>query len=138
MTSRRDSTALDRGRSKHRNLLVRLAGAIAVVCLWSTCAYAQINPFRGYKGPVLTKADLDQGIQAADKLLKTDGGKVGTSETWTSPTSGNSGTVTILSTFERKGNTCRAMRSVVDYKDGTKRTWTLNVCRLPNGDWKIA
>lgn len=137
MTSSRKAIAQDRPSFRHRNQLIRLAGATAVVCLWSAGAHAQINPFRSYKGPVLTKADLEQGIQAADKLLKADEAKVGASETWTGPTSGNSGTLTVQKAFERKGSPCRSLRSVVDYKNGTKRTWTLNVCRVANGDWKL-
>jgi hypothetical protein len=137
MTSRHDASAQVQTLYKRRSLRVGLISATAVLCLWSACADAQINPFRGYKGPVLTKADLDQGRQAADRLLNADAGKVGASETWTGPTSGNSGTLTVQSAFERKGNTCRSLRSVVNYKAGTTRTWTLNVCRLANGEWKL-
>lgn len=122
---------------ERRKPLIRIIGLTAAVCFWSAGAHAQINPFRGDKGPVLTKADIEQGIQAADKLLKTDEAKVGTSEAWTGPASGNSGILTVQSAFERKGNTCRSLRSVVNYKIGTKRTWTLSVCRVANGDWKL-
>jgi surface antigen len=137
MTLRRGATAQERSWSKLQNRLVPLIGATAVVCLFSVSAHAQINPFRSYKGPVLPKADLEQGTQAADKLLRTDKATVGASESWTGPKSGNSGTLTVQSVFERKGNTCRSLQSVIEYKGGTKRTWTLNVCRLPNGDWKL-
>jgi surface antigen len=136
MTSYRKALARSQTWSRRRNLLVRIIGVTAAVCVWSACAHAQINPFRGNKGPVLSKDDLELGAQAADKLLKTDEAKVGASETWTGPTSGNSGTLTVQSAFERKGSTCRSLRSVVNYKTGKKRTWTLNVCRQPNGDWK--
>jgi surface antigen len=137
MTSNRKALARSQTSSRRRNMLVRIVGVTAAVCVWSVSAHAQINPFRGNKGPVLSKADLEQGTQAADKLLKTDEAKVGASETWTGPTSGNSGTLTVQSAFERKGSACRSLRSVVNYKNGTKRTLTLNVCRQPNGDWKI-
>jgi surface antigen len=137
MTLSHDATARFRTGSKRRSLRVPFVSTVAALCLWSVCAHAQINPFRSYKGPVLSKADLDQGMQAADRLLKADAGKVGASETWTGPTSGNSGTLTVQNAFERNGNPCRSLRSVVNYKAGTNRTWTLNVCRLPNGEWKI-
>jgi surface antigen len=137
MISYRKALARSETSSRRRNILVRIIGVTAAVCVWSVSAHAQINPFRGNKGPVLSKADLEQGTQATDKLLKEDEGKVGASETWTGPTSGNSGTLTVQSAFERKGSTCRSLRSVVNYKNGTKRTWNLNVCRQPNGDWKI-
>ena len=137
MTSYRKASVWSQTSSRRRHMLVRIIGVTAVVCVGSASAHAQINPFRDNKGPVLSKADLEQGNQAADKLLKADEGKVGASETWTGPSSGNSGTLTVQSAFERKGNTCRSLRSVVNYKNGKKRTWNLNVCRQPNGDWKI-
>lgn len=120
-----------------RTSLLPLAAAAATICLWSAGAHAQINPFRGHGGPTLSKADLQQGMQAVDKLLKEDEGKVGATEKWTGPTSGNSGIMTVQNAFERKGLTCRALKSEVDYKTGKKRTWNLNVCRMPSGDWKI-
>jgi hypothetical protein len=122
----------------HRDPRTGVAVAAAVLCLSAGHAHAQINPFRGYNGPVLTKADLDQGTQAADKLLRVDGAKVGTSENWAGPTSGNSGILTVEKTFDRHGMTCRALKSVVNYKAGTTRTWNLNVCRTANGAWKLA
>lgn len=121
----------------NKKYVLRLLILACAVCLWSGTAHAQINPFRGYKGPALAKADFEQGIQAADKLLKADGANVGASETWVGPTSGNSGTLTVLSAYERQGRPCRSLRSVVKYKAGTQRTWTLNVCRVASGDWKL-
>ena len=120
-----------------RRPLLGIAAVTAIVCLWSAGAQAQINPFWGYKGPVLTKDDIQQGVQAADKLLRADEAKVGTSEKWNSPTSGNSGTFTVQRAFERKGNTCRSLKFVIDYKTRTRRTWNLDVCRVANGDWKL-
>ena len=136
MTQSANAIAQDRPRSGRQTLLTGLAVATAMMCLGTAGAHAQINPFRGNKGPVLSKADIEQGTQAADKLLKADGAKVGASEPWSGPT-GNSGTLSVASAFERKGSTCRSLRSVVDYKGGKKRTWTLNVCRVANGDWKL-
>ena len=96
-----------------------------------------MNPFRGYRGPQLSKADVDQGVAAARKLLGTDEAKVGAAETWAEPTSGNSGSWTVQKAFERDGTTCRSLLSVVSYKSGRKRTWTLDVCRQASGEWKI-
>ena len=120
-----------------RRAAVSLAGIVAAACLWSGSAHAQFNPFILRTGPRLTKADIDQGVQAAGKLLRTDEAKVGTSETWADPASGNGGSFTIQKAFERRGMTCRTLRSVVDYKAGSKRTWLLNACRVRSGDWKL-
>jgi surface antigen len=112
-------------------------GAMMAPWLWAAPARAQINPFQNYNGPTLRKADLDLGMQAAQRLLNADGGRVGASEAWTGGASGNSGTMTVQRAFERDGNPCRSLLAVVNHTGGTKRSWQLNVCRLPSGEWKI-
>ena len=136
MTPSGNTLAGDKVWLKRPDLLVRTIAVIAALSFWPVSVYAQVNPFRGYKGPVLTKTDIEQGMQAADRLLKDHEAKVGASETWTGPATGNSGTLTVQKAYERNGRTCRSLQSAVHYKAGTKRTWTVNVCRLANGDWK--
>src|SRR4051794_35106599 len=65
------------------------------VTVWLSPAHGQINPFRGYRGPTLTREDLDAGRAAAQKLLESDQPSVGQAESWTGPTTGNHGTLTI-------------------------------------------
>ena len=137
MTSYRKALAWSQTSPKCRNMLVRIIGVTAAVFVWSASAHAQINPFRGYTGPVLSKADLEQSTEAVEGFSKTDEEKWEHRKHGPVLSSGNSGTLTVQSAFERKGSTCRSLRSVVNYKNGTKRTLTLNVCRQPNGDWKI-
>ena len=64
MISYRKAFPWSQTSSRRWNMLVRIIGLTAVVCAWSASAHAQINPFRGNKGPVLSKADLEQGTQA--------------------------------------------------------------------------
>jgi hypothetical protein len=110
-----------------------------LVAAWPSGAHAQINPFRGNKGPTLSKEDLGAGRAAADKLLTDDHGEVGKSEEWTGPTSGNHGTISVQRAFKRQGRDCRALRSDVRYKKipGPPRTLNLDVCRLQTGEWKL-
>jgi hypothetical protein len=112
---------------------------IAVVAAWPADARAQINPFRGYKGPTLSKEDLAAGRTAAAKLLSEDQGEIGKSEDWAGPTSGNQGTISVLRAFKHQGMECRALRSEIRYKTApaTSRTFNLNVCRLQSGEWKL-
>jgi hypothetical protein len=106
---------------------------------WSSAADAQINPFRGYRGPVLSKQDLAAGRAAAGKLLNEDHAEIGRSEDWTGPTSGNEGTITVQRAFKRQGMECRALRSEIRYKSNpaAPRTLNLDVCRIHNGEWKL-
>ncbi len=107
---------------------------------WPGTAHAQINPFRGYKGPTLSKEDLASGRAAAAKLLTDDQAQVGKSEDWVGPTSGNTGHLSIERTFQRRGMQCRTLRSEVRYKrapTSPPRVLNLNVCRIQSGEWKL-
>lgn len=106
---------------------------------WPSAAHAQISPFRGYKGPTLSKEDLASGQAAADKLLAEDQAQVGKSEDWVGPTSGNKGSISVQKAFRRQGMECRTLQSEVLYKKGpaSPRTFHLNVCRLQSGEWKL-
>jgi hypothetical protein len=117
---------------------VVLASGIFLVA-WTSCACAQINPFRGYKGPTLSKEDLDTGGAAAHKLLTEDQAQVGKSEDWAGPTSGNRGSISVERAFRRQGMECRGLRSEVRYRNASAppRTFNLNVCRLQTGEWKV-
>jgi hypothetical protein len=47
------------------------SGVVLAFCgaAWVSPVQAQINPFRGYRGPTLTREDLDAGRAAAQSLL---------------------------------------------------------------------
>ena len=105
-----------------------------------TGAYAQINPFQGYKGPMLSKEDLNSGRAAASKLLTEDEAQVGKSEDWVGPTSGNSGSIAVKRAFKQKEMECRALRSEIHYKktpSSPPKVLNLNVCRIKTGEWKL-
>jgi hypothetical protein len=121
----------------------RLSAVLVVggfLSAWPTGAHAQINPFRGNKGPTLSKEDLASGQAAADKLLTEDQAQVGKSEDWAGPTSGNTGSISIQKAFQRQGMECRALRSEVRYKKASTsapKVLILNVCRTKTGEWKL-
>ena len=128
------------------SLWSRLGGSILAVTVfafgaaaWVSPARAQINPFRGYKGPTLTREDLAAGRDAARKLLDGDQPSVGQAESWTGPGTGNQGTLTIRRVFERAHMPCRSVASEVLYqRTRTRRSYTLTVCRTTGGAWKLA
>jgi hypothetical protein len=119
---------------------VFVATVLAVCTVaWISPVRAQINPFRGYKGPTLTQEDLAAGQGAARKLLNSDPATVGQAESWTGPTSGNQGTLTIRRVFERGGMPCRSVASEVLYRrTQSRRSYTLTACRIASGTWKLA
>jgi surface antigen len=63
----------------------------------------------------------------------------GASGQWSNPKSGNNGTITVLQSFEKSGMTCRKMRYVIHLAKRTgPRTYTVNWCKTPSGEWKLS
>ena len=123
------------GRSK----VALLAALAASVLAPGPSAYAQFNPFRQYRGPLLTREDLDAGAAAARTLLDSEPAAVGQTASWTGPTTGNTGTFTIRRVFHRSNMPCRIMTSDIAYRQPQRtREYTLRVCRIANGQWKLA
>lgn len=124
------------GRGARLSAVFIVGGFLSV---WPIGAHAQINPFRGYKGPVLSKEDLALGRAAAKKLLTEDQAQVGKSEDWAGPTSGNTGRISVQKAFQRQGMECRGLRSEVRYKQASapSTVLNLNVCRIKTGEWKL-
>jgi len=106
---------------------------------WTIDAHAGIDPFRGYSGPRLSKEDIASGRAAAEKLLTEDQAQVGRSENWLGPTSGNTGTISVLHDFQKRGMKCRQLRSQVHYKTAphAPRSLDFGVCRISTGEWKL-
>jgi hypothetical protein len=123
-------------RFKLAGLLI-VAGSTAIVS--SNMAKAQmINPFGTYNGPTLGKADYKLAREAVGKLLNEKTQSVGDYDTWRNSASGNHGKFTILEISTSNGMPCRKVNDYVSYgKAGsTPRSFTLNVCKLPGGEWK--
>ena len=129
-----------RGAPDSRCHPVLLIGALLVSAMAGAVpAHAQINPFRSYSGPTLTKEDLSVGSAAFRMLLEKDPASIGEVETWIDPKTGNQGKFTLRRIFERTGMPCRDVASEVIYKQTqTKRAFTLTACRVAGGDWKLS
>jgi hypothetical protein len=119
---------------------VLFAIVVAVGALAGTpSAQAQINPFRSYSGPTLTKEDISAGSGAFQKLLNREPASVGDTETWIDNNTGNQGKFTLRRIFQRSGMPCRAVASEIAYKrTKTKREFTLTACRVASGEWKLS
>ncbi len=97
-----------------------------------------INPFGVNNGATLSKDDYKIALAAVRELLNEKTLKVGAHATWRNSASGNHGKFTILDVFISKGMPCRKINSYVAYQKpgATPRSFTLNVCKLSNGEWK--
>lgn len=136
---RRDLNTVRNKLRRGHGRVVLIAALAFCAAAWVSTASAQINPFRSYKGPSLSREDLQAGQAAAQKLLDNDPASVGQAESWTVPSSGDQGTLTIHRVFERSGMPCRALASeVLVRRSQTRRSYTLTVCRTADGAWKLA
>ena len=118
-------------------LLLLGGGFLAIV--HSNMAQAQmINPFGVNSGATLGKEDYKLAREAVVKLLDEKTLTVGSYDTWHNPASGNHGTFTILDIFTSKGMPCRKVNSHTVYRKvgANPRNFTLDVCKLPSGEWK--
>jgi surface antigen len=105
-------------------------------------AHAQINPFRSTVNERLDKSDLALLDQTAEKLYTADNVADGASEKWMNPKTGTSGTVTMQSKFAHTWHgtqlDCRKIKyDILRKRASAPRTYVVNWCKQPDGEWKI-
>ena len=87
-------------------------------------------------GKSLDKADKAYAQRTAQDALEYN--KAKQASTWRNPDSGNSGTVTPVSTYrDTAGNDCREFETAI-FVDGKQEKGTGTACRQADGTWKIA
>jgi surface antigen len=122
--------------------MVRLTLSAAALCLcaiaWPLNSDAQINPFQSSRAH-LRGDDFALMSAAASRLYQQDTVADGATDQWSNPKTGDSGTVTVLHSFEKSGMACRRVRYDILLRAQTgKRTYTVNWCKTDSGEWKIA
>lgn len=122
--------------------MVRSALSAAVLCLsviaWPSISDAQINPFQSSRTG-LRGDDLSLMNAAASQLYQQDTVGNGSASHWSNSKTGDSGTVTVLQSFEKEGMACRRVRYVIHLHGVMgQRTYTVNWCKTASGEWKIA
>jgi surface antigen len=109
---------------------------LALVLSLHMPAVAQINPFRGTKAPPMAKDDQQQMLDATQRLNQREHPQVGGTENWNTPTS--SGTVRLDRIYHAGGMACHAVTyDMVAAPKAPRRTYRLNWCRTPSGEWRI-
>lgn len=119
-------------------LLPMMVGSLAIAS--ANMAKAQmISPFGRYTGPTLGKEDYKLARQSVEELLNENTPTVGGYETWSNSASGNHGKFTILEIFTSKRMPCRKVDAYISYRraGSAPRSFTLDFCKLPSGEWKI-
>jgi surface antigen len=117
-----------------------LAGGLA---FYAVAAHAQMGmTFFGPSGLPLTKEDFSRMAKTIDPLLNDATIPIGTVRSWSNPTSGNSGTITLEDRFtynyEGKALPCRKLKyHTVIHNRADPYNVRLNRCQVADGRWMI-
>jgi surface antigen len=122
--------------------MVRFVLPAAALCLgviaWPLISDAQINPFQSSRTQ-LRGDDQKLMSAAASQLYQQETVSSGSASHWSNPKTGDSGTVTVLQSFEKEGMACRKVRYVIRLRGVTgQRVYTANWCKTASGEWKLA
>lgn len=121
--------------------VLRAVVAIAAVLLPILPMSASAQYGRTFKGPQVKLSNTDFDI--VRKIVREDftGKPNGTSLPWNNPESQNSGTLTLLDTFQSKGRECRKVKYDIlpgpNQPGAHSANYVLTNCRLEDGTWKI-
>jgi surface antigen len=121
-----------------RSFWITSAGGVAAALVFVSIAHAQLlNPFPGYRGPVMNDQDMKLARSALQTLLNQEPATAGKTETWSNPADGRHGSLTMAGSFRYNHMDCRTVHSSVSYPDwATPRKFTFKLCRTPQGEWK--
>jgi surface antigen len=104
--------------------------------LWADPARTQVNPFGDSLD--LEESDVAMLQAAANALFQDDKARVGQSETWNNPETGNSGAVSILQLFEHEGLPCKRLQHAIKQKGhADQNIYQFARCRTNDGSWKL-
>lgn len=119
-------------------LLFLLIAGLLEIASFSGAKAQMINPFGLNNRATLGKEDYKLALAAVGKLLNETPPAVGRYDTWSNAASGNHGKFTILDIFVSNGMPCRKVKSQIVYSraGSPPKSFTLNVCKLQNGEWK--
>lgn len=116
---------------------ILLGGTLTLVSAFSGAVQAQINPFRGL-GPKLTGDDVQLLLDSTARLNKAIAPKSGQSDDWNNPLTGAHGSTTLTKIYRYHDMACHTLRyQVSPNRSRPLRTYTLDWCETPNGEWKV-
>jgi surface antigen len=115
-----------------RTTLLSATTAMALAVFGASASAQMLSPW--FKDSVgMSDEDLDKMKGALRAAV--DQKKVGATADWTS-SSGRAGHVEVLELFEKNGMECQTVKH--DFTAGGGKTYTLPLCKVQDGSWKIA
>jgi len=115
---------------------------LLTVSLVSTiiCAAAQAQGLTQPWDEMTPLTPQDRAIIGSTVQSQIHGKRPHTTAKWTSPESGHSGTITILSKSTRQGMPCERIEYRIVEPGGRQQhgRYVFTSCQLPDGSWKLA
>ena len=110
---------------------------LVVAGLASAAAQAQFLGLGFESNITLTQEDLDRMRQTVNQQIH--GKSVGTTASWTNPSSKNSGTIKLLKKFNARNMRCETIGYTLKTTAmaAEPEHYELNSCLQPDGSWKI-
>lgn len=111
--------------------------ACAALALSAGAASAQINPFPD-RDFILSESDLAVIEEVAGGLISGKVVPAGTKLQWFNGETHRRGTIEVLGSSQLDGRPCHQLRYTFPVKSRPgSRSYDLNWCRMPEGEWKI-
>jgi surface antigen len=118
------------------NLCRSAALALALVLSVAAPAVAQVSPFGDSLD--LKAEDIEMLKAAAAALFDDDSARLGDTRTWSNPASGNTGSVSLVKTFEHQGLPCKRVQHVIKQKGRDDQViYQFARCRTAAGTWQL-
>lgn len=104
------------------------------------CAAAQAQGLTQPWDEMTPLTPQDRAIIGSTVQSQIHGKRPQTTAKWTSPESGHSGTITILSKSTRQGMPCERIEYRIVEPGGRQQhgRYVFTSCQLPDGNWKLA
>ncbi len=87
--------------------------------------------------PIIKFTDKDWELLRSNARTALDDEPDGTTTSWGNPDTGHSGSITVISSFEKDGRRCRKAR-FSNEAGNLSGTETHDLCKVADGTWKIA
>ena len=120
---------------KSRQKATILVATIALTVAASDGRAQFFSPYGLFYGIDLSRQDLDQLNEAANKASSEP---IGTQEAWENPSTGTRGTVRTVEKLQRDDLPCLKLRHDIKQQgQATPQTYYFVRCQLPDGRWKL-
>jgi surface antigen len=108
--------------------------SLMLSCAWP--ADAQVSPFGDSLD--LEAEDIEMLKAAAAALFANDDARIGDTKTWSNPASGNTGSASLVKTFEHQGLPCKRVQHVIQQKGRADQViYQFARCRTSDGTWQL-